>query len=326
MYGLELTPEHPVETLSDLAADAEAAGFDAAFVSHHYNNRDQFMSLTDVARETDDLLVGPGIANPYETHPVTLASRMATLDELSGGRGLFGVGPGDKSTLANLGFDQDGALRRTLETFKVAQQLWAGERVDHDGTFQAEDAALNYEVGSIPVYVGAQGPHMTRMAAKHADGVLFNGSHPRDYEWAAEQVAHGLGDRPDHRGAFDFAAYASVSVAEDETEAREAARPPVAFIAGSAAPPLLDRHDLDHDRASEIGDAISRGDFEAAFSTVTPAMIDAFCIAGTPDAVEQKIEGVLEHADSFVAGSPLGPDLESAIELLGAVFGRLDSA
>ena len=326
MYGLELTPEHPVETLSDLAADAEAAGFDAAFVSHHYNNRDQFMSLTDVARETDDLLVGPGIANPYETHPVTLASRMATLDELSGGRGLFGVGPGDKSTLANLGYDQDGALRRTLETFKVAQQLWAGERVDHDGTFQAEDAALNYEVGSIPVYVGAQGPHMTRMAAKHADGVLFNGSHPRDYEWAAEQVAHGLDDRPDHRGAFDFAAYASVSIAEEETEAREAARPPVAFIAGSAAPPLLDRHDLDHDRASEIGDAISRGDFEAAFSTVTPAMIDAFCIAGTPDAVEQKIEGVLEHADSFVAGSPLGPDLESAIELLGAVFGRLDSA
>ena len=326
MYGLELTPEHPVGTLADLGASAEAAGFDAAFVSHHYNNRDQFMSLTDVARETDDLLVGPGIANPYETHPVTLASRMATLDELSGGRGLFGVGPGDKSTLANLGYDQDDALRRTLETFKVAQKLWAGERVDHDGTFQAEDAALNYEVGSIPVYVGAQGPHMTRMAAKHADGVLFNGSHPRDYEWAAEQVAHGLDDRPDNRGAFDFAAYASVSIAEEETEAREAARPPVAFIAGSAAPPLLDRHDLDHDRASEIGDAISRGDFEAAFSTVTPAMIDAFCIAGTPDAVQQQSEGVLDHADSVVAAWPLGPALETAIELLGAVFGRLDSA
>ena len=326
MYGLELTPEHPVATLSDLAADAEAAGFDAAFVSHHYNNRDQFMALTDIARETDDLLVGPGIANPYETHPVTLASRMATLDELSGGRGLFGIGPGDKSTLANLGYGQDGALRRTLETFKVAQQLWAGDRVDHDGTFQAEDAALNYEVGSIPVYVGAQGPHMTRMAAKHADGVLFNGSHPRDYEWAAEQVQKGLADRPDHRGEFDFVAYASVSIADDEDEAREAARPPVAFIAGSAAPPLLDRHDLDHERAGEIGDAISRGDFEDAFGTVTPAMIDAFCIAGTPETVGERVAGVLDHADSFVAGSPLGPDLEQAIALFGAVRDRLDSA
>ncbi|MCU4718236.1 5,10-methylenetetrahydromethanopterin reductase [Halapricum hydrolyticum] len=326
MYGLELTPEHPVETLSDFAVTAESVGFDAAFASHHYNNRDQFMALTDIARETETLQVGPGIANPYETHPVTLASRMATLEELSGGRGLFGIGPGDRSTLANLGYDQDGALRRTLETFKVAQKLWAGERVDHDGTFQAEDAALNYEVGSIPVYVGAQGPHMTRMAAKHADGVLFNGSHPRDYEWAAEQVAHGLDERPEHRGAFDFGAYASVSIAEDEDDAREAARPPVAFIAGSAAPPLLDRHDLDRERAEEISAAISSGDFETAFGAVTPAMIDAFCITGTPETVSEQIEAVLEYVDSFVAGSPLGPDVGTAIELLGDVFGRIDSA
>ncbi|MUV91109.1 5,10-methylenetetrahydromethanopterin reductase, partial [Halapricum sp. CBA1109] len=222
MYGLELTPEHPVGTLADFAATAESAGLDAAFVSHHYNNRDQFMALTEMASRTDDIALGPGIANPYETHPVTLASRMATLQEVSGGRGRFGIGPGDASTLANLGFDQDDALRRTLETFKVAQELWAGERVDHDGTFRADDAGLNYEVESIPVYVGAQGPHMTRMAAKHADGVLYNGVHPRDVEWAADQVAKGLEERPDHRGEFDFAAYGSVSVAEDADAAREA--------------------------------------------------------------------------------------------------------
>ena len=322
MYGLELTPEHPVGTLADFAATAESAGLDAAFVSHHYNNRDQFMALTEMASRTDDIALGPGIANPYETHPVTLASRMATLQEVSGGRGRFGIGPGDASTLANLGFDQDDALRRTLETFKVAQELWAGERVDHDGTFRADDAGLNYEVESIPVYVGAQGPHMTRMAAKHADGVLYNGVHPRDVEWAADQVAKGLEERPDHRGEFDFAAYGSVSVAEDADAAREAARPPVAFIAASAAPPLLDRHDLSHERAEEIGEAIQSGEFETAFGTVSPEMIDAFCVAGTPDTVGDRIATIRETADSFVAGSPLGPDIETAIELLGAVRGR----
>ena len=321
MHGIELTPEHEVAQLSDFAATAESVGFDAVFASHHYNNRDQFMTLADIARRTEDIRLGPGIANPYETHPVTLASRMATLEELSGGRGIFGVGPGDKSTLANLGYDQGDALRRTLETFKVAQRLWRGERVDHDGTFQAEDAGLNYEVGSIPVYVGAQGPHMTRMAAKHADGVLYNGSHPKDIRWAADQVEKGLADRPDERGDFDFAAYASVSVAEDEAAAREAARPAVAYIAASSAPPLLDRHSLDPERAEDIGAAIERGDFEEAFGTVSEAMIDSFCIAGTPDDVSETVEGVLDSADSFVAGSPLGPDIETAIELLGsAVF------
>ena len=318
MYGLELTPEHPVAQLSAFAETAEEVGFDAVFASHHYNNRDQFTVLTDIARRTDSIRLGPGIANPYETHPVTLATRMATLEELSDGRGVFGVGPGDRSTLANLGYEQDAPLRRTLETMKVAQKLWRGERVDHEGTFRATDAELNYEVGEVPVYVGAQGPHMTRMAAKHATGVLYNGSRPKDIRWAAEQVETGLAERPEERGSFDFAAYASVSVAEDETAAREAARPPVAFIAGSAAPPLLERHSLDQDRAERIGAAIECGDFEEAFGSVSEAMIDALCIAGTPEDVAETVERVLDTADSFVAASPLGPDVERAIELLGS--------
>lgn len=327
MIGIELTPEHPVSRIADLGAKAEAEGFDAVFASCHYNNRDPFVALDRVARRTDSVRLGPGVANPYETHPVTLTSRVATLEEASGGRALFGIGAGDRSTLTNLGYERDRPLRRVLETFKVAQDLFAGDRVDHDGTFLATDAGLNYdaEVGEIPVYVGAQGPHMIRMAAKHADGVLLNGAHPADFEWAAEQVEKGLADRPDSRGDFDFAAYASVSVSEDEEEARAAARPPVAFIAAGAAPPVLERHGLDRERATAIGEHISAGEFEEAFGAVSEQMLEAFCIAGTPEAVEEKVAGVLEYADSFVASAPLGPDLETAIELAGAVLRRSEA-
>jgi 5,10-methylenetetrahydromethanopterin reductase len=317
MVGVELTPELPARRVGELAATAEREGFDATFVSHHYNNRDEFVSLATAAERTDELLLGPGIANPYETHPVTLASRMATLDELADGRGVFGVGPGDRSTLGNLGYDHDSALRRVLETMRVARRLWDGERVDHDGTFEATDAGLNYDAGPIPVYVGAQGPHMTRMAAKHADGILYNGSHPRDIAWAGDRVAEGLDARPDERGSFDFAAYASVSVAADGDRAREAARPPVSFIAAGAPPPVLARHDIDSDRAEQIGEAIGAGAFDEAFEAVTDRMIDAFCIAGTPAAVADRVERILETADSIVLGSPLGPDPETAIELTG---------
>jgi 5,10-methylenetetrahydromethanopterin reductase len=247
---------------------------------------------------------------------------MATLNELSGGRGVFGVGAGDRSTLLNLGLDPESPLRLVLETMRVARRLWDGERVTHDGAFEAEDAGLNYEAGSIPVYVGAQGPHMTRMSGKYADGVLYNGSHPRDIEWAADRIAEGREERADDRGEFDFAAYASVSVADDEAEAREAARPPVAFIAGSAPPPVLERHDLDADRAEEIGEAIAAGSFTDAFEAVSEGMIDAFCAAGTPDQVGERLERLLETADSVVVGSPLGPDLERAIELAGAALPR----
>ena len=317
-----MTPEHPLADLVEIGEAAEAEGFDTLFASCHYNNRDPFVVLDRVAAATEDIRVGPGVANPYESHPVALASRVATLQEASEGRAVCGLGAGDRSTLSNLGVDRDRPLRRVLETTKVSQQLWAGERVNHDGTFRANDAALNYEVDAPPVYVGAQGPHMIRMAAKHADGVLVNASHPADFEWAEQQVENGLEERPPERGDFDFAAYASVSVAEDEAAAREAARPPVAFIAGGAAPPVLERHDIDGETADEIGKNIEAGEFSAAFEAVTPAMIDAFCIAGTPETVSEKIERVLTYTDSFVAGSPLGPDPREAVSLVGAACPR----
>jgi 5,10-methylenetetrahydromethanopterin reductase len=322
MRAIELTPEHPTERLVELGIEAERAGFDTVFASHHYNNRDPFAALTLLADRTEEVRLGPGVTNPYETHPVTLASRMATLDELSDGRAVFGVGPGDPSTLENLGFGDERGLRSVLESFQIARQLWAGERVEHDGTFTARDAGLNYEVGEIPVYVGGEGPGMCRMAAKHADGLLFNGSHPDDIAWASARVEEGLDERPAERGDFDFAAYASVSIAEDGETAREAARPPVAFIAAGAPLPILERHDIDAERAAAIGDAISAGEFRAAFDRVSETMIDSFCIAGTPDTVESQLRAVMEYADNLVVSSPLGPDPENAIRLAGAVCDR----
>lgn len=316
MFGIELTPEHPIERIVDFAVAAEEAGFEAALVSSHYFNRDPWPTLTRIATETDDMAIGPAAANPYEVHPVRLASQMASLQEVSNGRAIFGIGPGDETALGSLGIERDKPLRRVLESFSVARDLFAGERVSTDGTFTTTDAGLEYDVeGEIPIYVGAQGPHMCRMSAKHADGLLYNGAHPRDVRWGADRVAEGLEERPAERGDFDFTVYASVSVADDEDAARDAARPPVAFIAADAPEPVLDRHDLDSTVASDIGTAIERGDFGTAFETVTPAMLDAFAIAGTPVMVADQLAAILEIADGVVVGTPLGPDIEAAIPL-----------
>jgi 5,10-methylenetetrahydromethanopterin reductase len=333
MLAVELTPEHPVGRLGELGERAEDAGFDTVFVSSHYFNRDPFVALDRVARRTESVRVGPGVVNPYEYHPVTLASRVASLDEASGGRAVFGIGAGDPSSLRSLGLDDERGLRSVLESFRVARRLWAGERVDHDGSFEARDADLKFdppEGDDIPVYVGGEGPGMCRMAATHADGLLFNGSHPDDLAWAREQVADGLAERSDDPapdgpadpGAFELVAYASVSVAADPDAARAAARPAVAFIAAGAAPPVLDRHGLDRERAAEIGAASSAGAFDRAYGLVTPAMVAAFCAAGTPEAVADRLAALREHADGLVVGSPVGPDLEVAIARAGTVAPR----
>lgn len=323
MLGIELTPEHPIADLAHLATVAETVGFDTVFASHHYNNRDPFVALAAMAAATNTVRIGPGVVNPYETHPVSLASRMATIDEYSDGRGVFGIGAGDQSTLANLGFEPDRPLRRVLETVQVARRLWAGERVDHDGTFTAHDASLNYDARAIPVYVGAQGPDMLRMGATYADGILYNGAHPRDVEWASERVREGRADRAADRGPLDFAVYAAVSVADSASAARTAARPPVAFITAASPRQVLDRHGIDQATASRIGAAIESGAFDDAFESVTADMIDAFCIAGEPATVEDRLATLYTLADSVVLAAPLGPDIEPAIRLAGDVAGQL---
>ena len=321
--GVELTPDVPADAVGSLAADAERAGFDRVFVSAPYNNRDPFLALSRAAAATETIRLGPGIVNPYETHPVTLASRMATLAEQSDGRALFGLGAGDASTLGALGIERERPLRRVLETMRVARALWNGERVDHDGTFRAVDAALDYDVSPPPVYVGAQGPDMLRMSAAHADGVLVNAAHPDDLAAAATRIDDGLADRAPERGALDTVAFAGVSVDRDADAARRAARPPVAFVTAGAPREILDRHGIDPDRAATIGDALSAGAYDDAFAAVSPAMVDAFCIAGDPADVEARLRSALEHVDSVVAAAPLGPDRSTAIDLLGTVFERV---
>ncbi len=322
MNAIELTPERPPDRVATLAARAEAAGFDAAFTSSHHFNRDPFVTCARIASATDDLLVGPGVVNPYESHPVSLASRVATIDEVSDGRGLFGIGPGDRSALSNLGIEHERPLRRVLESFKIARRLWDGETVSHDGTFTATEASLNFGPVEIPVYVGAQGPHMLRMSAKHADGALINASHPADLAWSADRIEEGLADRPDDRGPFEGLAFASVSVAADAEAAREAARPPVAFIVAGAPPPVLERHGVDRDAVETVREALGNGELPAAFEAVTSGMIDAFCIAGTTETVADRFSAALEHVDGIVVGSPLGPDPEDAIDRAAEALDR----
>jgi len=325
MRGIELTPEVPVAEIGALGAEAEETGFDTAFCSSHYNNRNPFVALDRVATQTSDIQVGPGVANPYETHPVTLASQAATLQEASDGRAVFGIGAGDRSTLENLGVEHERPLRRVLESFQVARDLWSGERVQHDGTFVARDAGLNFDVDSIPVYVGAQGPQMLRMAAKHADGVLVNAAHPRDVSWAREQIDDGLDARPEDREELDVVVYASVSVAESADAARRAAKPAVAFITAGASEHVQQRHGIDTGLADSIGASIARGEFSEAESLVSDRMLEAFAITGTPDTAAASFESLLEDADGIVAASPLGPEIRESVSLVGAALDRAET-
>ena len=288
-FGIEFVPQIPLKELVRLVKIAEDVGFEYAWITDHYNNK-----------------------NVYET----LALIASTIDEISEGRATFGIGPGDKATFDALGIEWTKPVSTIKAAIADINTLLAGEKTEAGaalgGVKKVQDA--------IPIYMGAQGPKMLETAGEIADGVLINASNPKDYEAAMPMIKKGLaaagGDK-----SFDVGAYTATSIGPDSDAAKNAAKIVVAFIAAGSPPPVIERHGLPEGFNTKMGDFLAKGDFGGAIGAVTDEALDAFSVCGTPEEFIPKIEGLAEMGvTQYVAGSPVGKNVEESIKLLGEVI------
>ena len=313
-FGIEFVPQIPLDELVRLVKIAEDVGFEYAWITDHYNNKNVYETLALIAANTETIKMGPGVTNPYVRSPAISASAIATIDEISNGRATFGIGPGDKATFDALGI----AWEKPVSTIKAAiadiNTLLAGEKTEGGaqlgGAKKVQDA--------IPIYMGAQGPKMLETAGEIADGVLINASNPKDYEAAMPMIKKGIGDQAKD---FDVAAYTATSIGEDSEAAKNAAKIVVAFIAAGSPPPVIERHGLPEGFNTQMGEFLAQGNFGGAIGAVTPEALDAFSVCGTPDEFIPKIEALADMGvTQYVAGSPVGKNVEESIKLLGDVI------
>jgi len=315
-FGLELVPNIPLEKIVKFSTMAEEGGLDTVWITDHFYNRNVYIALTAVALKTSRISLGPGVTNPYVVNPVWTASAVATLDEVSGGRAILGIGAGDRVTLEKLSIEQKVPLSAVRESVQVIRSLLSGETVTIDGRFiKLKDVGLAYKPGRVvPIYIGAQGPKMLRLASKVGDGILINASNPKDFEYALKIVREAAGDR---LGKLDIVAYTCFSVDEDREKARKKVVPIVAFIVAGSPEIVLERHGIDKSRAAEIKEALGKGDFPGAMSKVTDDMVEAFSIYGTPEDCISKIEELVKVGVTHVVfGSPLGAKKAAALKLI----------
>ena len=119
----------------------------------------------------------------------------------------------------------------------------------------------------------------------------------------------------------DIAAYTCCSIDDDAGKAMGAAKIVVAFIAAGSPPPVFARHGLPTDTGAKFGAMLGKGDFGGAIGAVDDALMEAFSVFGTPAEFVPKIEALGEMGvTQYVAGSPIGPDKEKSIKLLGEVI------
>ena len=315
-FGIEFVPQIPLKELVRLVKIAEDVGFEYAWITDHYNNKNVYETLALIAANTETIKMGPGVTNPYVRSPAISASAIATIDEISEGRATFGIGPGDKATFDALGIEWTKPVSTIKAAIADINTLLAGEKTEAGaalgGVKKVQDA--------IPIYMGAQGPKMLETAGEIADGVLINASNPKDYEAAMPMIKKGLaaagGDK-----SFDVGAYTATSIGPDSDAAKNAAKIVVAFIAAGSPPPVIERHGLPEGFNTKMGDFLAKGDFGGAIGAVTDEALDAFSVCGTPEEFIPKIEGLAEMGvTQYVAGSPVGKNVEESIKLLGEVI------
>ena len=315
-FGIEFVPQIPLSELVDLVKLAEDVGFEYAWITDHYNNKNVYETLALLAANTETIKMGPGVTNPYVRSPAISASAIATIDEISEGRATFGIGPGDKATFDALGIEWTKPVSTIKAAIADINTLLAGDKTEGGAQLGGAKAVQEH----IPIYMGAQGPKMLETAGEIADGVLINASNPKDYEAAMPMIKKGLeaagGDK-----SFDVGAYTATSIGPDSDAAKNAAKIVVAFIAAGSPPPVIERHGLPEGFNEQMGAFLAKGDFGGAIGAVTDEALDAFSVCGTPDEFIPKIEGLAEMGvTQYVAGSPVGKDVAESIKLLGDVI------
>ena len=315
-FGIEFVPQIPLNELVDLVKLAEDVGFEYAWITDHYNNKNVYETLALIAANTETIKMGPGVTNPYVRSPAISASAIATIDEISEGRATFGIGPGDKATFDALGIEWTKPVSTIKAAIADINTLLAGEKTEGGAALGGVKAIQEH----IPIYMGAQGPKMLETAGEIADGVLINASNPKDYEAAMPMIKKGIeaagGDK-----SFDVGAYTATSIGPDSDAAKNAAKIVVAFIAAGSPPPVIERHGLPEGFNTQMGEFLAKGDFGGAIGAVTDEALDAFSVCGTPDEFIPKIEGLAEMGvTQYVAGSPVGKNVEESIKLLGDVI------
>lgn len=319
-FGIELLPATKIEKLVGTAVDAEQRGFEFCWVTDHYNNRNVYVSLGAIAAQTSKLLLGTGVTNPYTSNPCWTAAAIASIDEVSDGRAVFGIGAGDKATLAQLGIPWTKPLTAVKEAVQIIRTLLNNEKSKLKGQiFEISGAKFNFKTKrSIPIYIGAQGPKMLKTAAQYGEGVLINASSPKDFDVALPNIKEGCEAAGKSLSDVDVVGYTCFSVDDDAVAARKEASSVVAFIVAGSPPLVLERHGIAVSDADKIKDAIAKGDFGTAFGSVTEDMIEAFAVAGKADDCIDRIKE-LEKAGvtQFVVGSPIGVKKKRALEIFG---------
>lgn len=297
-FGVTVLPDPPYQRLVDVIVKAERLGFDSGWT---YDSpilwQEPYPLITLCVANTSRMRIGMCVTNPVTREPAVTASAHATLQDISGGRIVMGMGRGD-SAVRMLGH-KPTKIVEFERRLRMIKDLMNGRQVTWEGT----DMQLEWAQGQpeIPLYVAGYGPRALGVAGRVGDGVIIQLADPAIIEWTmntARRAAEEAGRDP---AALKCLVCAPSKVSDDIAQARDEVRWFPAMVGNHVADIIRvhgetseipreltdyirDRDAYDYSEHSRVG--AKHGSF------VSDEICDRFCVIGSAAQCVEKLRGL----------------------------------
>ncbi|MBI3647570.1 MAG: TIGR03842 family LLM class F420-dependent oxidoreductase [Actinobacteria bacterium] len=291
-FGVTFMLDPPASRVVELSKLAEDNGFDYIWAwDSNVLWQEPYPVFSLIAANTERVKIGTCVTNPGTRDVTVTASALATLNEISGGRMVMGIGRGDSARRVI------GRPPMTVEHLEAAcrtiKDLAEGREVDYLGT----PTRLKWANGKLPVWVAAYGPKALRCAGRVADGLIMQLADPYIIEWSLRYVREGAQEAGRRFEDIQIMSAAPAYVTDDLQHARDQVRWFPALVSNHVVD-LVKRYS-DTDLPKELTDYIeARDHYDYAdhgrtgaehASFVTDEVVDRFCVIGTAEQCREKL-------------------------------------
>ena len=328
MTRLGMVLYHGIDSGADLkeyAGIAEGAGYESLWVTERYFHEETFSLLGFLAAVTQNIKLGLGVANPYTRNPALLAMASATLDRISGGRFMLGLGRSERSVIRDrMGIPYSNPLSTMEEAVSIIRDLLAGSRVTStEGRFRLGNVHLETQPVQTnpPIYLAAIGPKALRLAGAIADGVLLNAYAPTGYvRYAVAEIRKAALEAGRDPDSIDIACMLVVRLTEDPESIWSSLKQRIVRLLEepNVGEILLEKGGFDPSILGPLRAAAQKDGGQGAIDLVSDEMVDSFYLVGGASRCKERIA---EYREAGVELPLLLPRLEDCGKVAQSLIG-----
>ncbi|HEY1594119.1 MAG TPA: LLM class flavin-dependent oxidoreductase [Thermoleophilaceae bacterium] len=320
--GTFISPGRSLETALQRVERAEALGYESAYTTH-IAGRDSLIVLAAYASRTERMKLGTGVLPIYSRTPVATAQAAATIDELSAGRMVLGLGVAHQVTVENwFGSTIGKPVKEMREYAGAVRAIFGGEDPPAAERFPTRFRFMGYAARpELPIYIAALSPAMLRLAGQIGDGVMLwlcNPDYIRDV--VVPELTEGRRRAGKTLEGFDIVAAVPAAVTDDVDIARASLRSDlIPYFSLPFYRKMIERSGYG-DEIGAFDEAMGRGDTEAASAAISDRFLAQLAAIGSAADAEASVRRYMDAgATSPCLGGVPKTDFDGTLKALAGL-------